>query len=148
VGAVLGLLGVYVLVRRMEFLPAALSQVAGLGVALALSVEAKRGAIAVLASPTWTTLGLTLLTAALLSSGRGDEGPGETGIAGSVSIALLIAALVGAVSGFVGYVVAFLYELPVAASQALAASGLVLAAELVKFSLSRFSRPASSPLDD
>jgi hypothetical protein len=55
---------------------------------------------------------------------------------------------VGAVSDFVGYVVAFLYELPVGASQALAAAGLVLAAELVKFSLSRFSRPASSPLDD
>jgi ABC-type Mn2+/Zn2+ transport system permease subunit len=32
VGAVLGLLGVHVLVRRMVFLSAALSQVAGLGV--------------------------------------------------------------------------------------------------------------------
>jgi zinc transport system permease protein len=261
VGAVLGLLGVYIVSRRMVFLSAALSQVAGFGVALALSAEANWGPVAVLASPSATTLAVTLLTAALLSIGRGDGGTRRDswlgfafliGAAGSLALAtrigsgshdieailfgsavavlpadfrlvlfvsvlllllhgwwrrgfvqvsvdaegarvrglpvrllevtllvsvalaislftpilgalpvfaftvlpamaalrvslsvpmsLLVAALIGAVSGFAGYVFAFLYDLPVGASQALTAAGLVLAAELARVSTGLFQR--------
>jgi zinc transport system permease protein len=45
-GLLLGVLGVYIVIRRMVFLAAALSQAAGLGVALAFYVEARITAIA------------------------------------------------------------------------------------------------------
>lgn len=45
--------------------------------------------------------------------------------------ALIAAAVVGGLCGFVGYVVAFLYQLPVGASQALVAAAAVLVAQIV-----------------
>ncbi|MFT7581138.1 MAG: zinc transport system permease protein [Myxococcota bacterium] len=50
-GATLGVLGVYVVLRRMIFLSAAVSQASGLGVVLALFAQAHLGASAVIASP-------------------------------------------------------------------------------------------------
>ncbi len=70
VGAVLGLLGVYVVLRRMVFLSAALSQCASFGVALALFTEANWGATMMLTSPRFASLIVTLATATLLSWGR------------------------------------------------------------------------------
>ena len=53
-----------------------------------------------------------------------------TRLAPSVRGALLLATVFGALSGFAGYVVAFLYSLPVGASQTLLAAVLVAAAFL------------------
>jgi zinc transport system permease protein len=58
-GAVLGVLGVYIVLGRMVFLSAALSQVAGFGVTLAYAAQIHLGIAASLASP---TLGATLLS--------------------------------------------------------------------------------------
>ncbi|HXV62028.1 MAG TPA: metal ABC transporter permease [Vicinamibacteria bacterium] len=253
VGAVLGFLGVYVVLRRMVFLSAALSQCAGFGVALALFAEAQWGAVMLVTSPRLATLVVTLATAALLSlthqdtSTRRDSWLGFAfllGAAGTLAIgtrissgnqeiqsilfgsavailpedlltvviasavmlglhiwwlrgfsqvsldpdgayvrglpvrllevtlllslalaislftqilgalpvfafsvlpamaalrvsihvpmALTVAATLGAAAGFVGYAFAFVYELPVGASQTLVALGAVLAAELVR----------------
>lgn len=60
-GALLGALGVYVVLRRMVFMSAALSQSAGLGVTLAFYAQIFWGVPAALASP---TLGALLATAA------------------------------------------------------------------------------------
>ena len=58
-----------------------------------------------------------------------------------VPMALVIAAVVGAASGAVGYGFAFVYGLPVGASQALVALAVVLGAELMRL-LARGRRPA------
>lgn len=58
-GALLGLLGVYVVLRRIVFLSAAISQAAGLGVTLAFYGKLYLGFTGLLASP---MLGATLLT--------------------------------------------------------------------------------------
>lgn len=58
-GALLGLLGVYVVLRRVVFLSAAISQAAGFGVALSLYAKLHLGLTGLLASP---TLGATLVT--------------------------------------------------------------------------------------
>ena len=50
-GAILGFLGVYVVLRRMVFLTAALSQVAGLGVVLAFYAHGPLGIPAALTPP-------------------------------------------------------------------------------------------------
>lgn len=62
-GSVLGLVGVYVVLRRMVFLSAALSQAAGLGVTLAFWSQISLGASAAVVSP---TLGATLATVAVI----------------------------------------------------------------------------------
>ena len=59
-GALLGMLGVYVVLRRVVFLSAAVSQAAGLGVALSAYARLHLGVTGWLASP---TLGAGLLTA-------------------------------------------------------------------------------------
>ncbi|MGK0359736.1 MAG: zinc transport system permease protein [Bradymonadia bacterium] len=59
-GALLGMLGVYVVLRRVVFLSAAVSQAAGLGVALSAYAKLHLGVTGWLASP---TLGAVLLTA-------------------------------------------------------------------------------------
>lgn len=51
-GALLGMLGVYVVLRRVVFLSAAISQAAGLGVALALYGKLHLGLVGWMASPT------------------------------------------------------------------------------------------------
>lgn len=69
-GLTLGLLGVYVVLRRLVFLSAALSQAASLGVALAFFAQITWGASHLLV-PSPTTLALTLTFAAtLLVAGR------------------------------------------------------------------------------
>lgn len=68
-GALLGWLGVYVVLRRMVFLSAALSQAAGLGVAAAFFAQIHWGLTGLLASPTLGAAGATLLTTLLLVGG-------------------------------------------------------------------------------
>jgi zinc transport system permease protein len=65
-GAVLGLLGVFVVLRRMVFAAAALTQAAGCGVALAFFLEIHAGLSASLAAPRAWSLGLTLLATLVL----------------------------------------------------------------------------------
>lgn len=62
-GAILGLVGVYIVLRRMVFLTAALSQCAGLGVTLSFYVHARWGVTGLLASPTVGAMAATLLGA-------------------------------------------------------------------------------------
>jgi zinc transport system permease protein len=68
-GALLGLLGVYVLVRRMVFLSAALSQSAGLGVAGAWYAQIHLGLAASWCTPTLGAAVATLGAAALMLAG-------------------------------------------------------------------------------
>jgi zinc transport system permease protein len=70
-GAVLGLLGVYVVLRRMVFLSAAITQAAGLGVAAAFYVQIQLGVAAWLASPTLGATVFTLIAVAIAAAGRG-----------------------------------------------------------------------------
>jgi zinc transport system permease protein len=72
-GAVLGLLGVYIVLRRMVFLSAALSQTAGLGVTLAFWAQIHLGIGATLASPSIGATLLALLVIALLLTDRTPE---------------------------------------------------------------------------
>lgn len=70
-GALLGMLGVYVVLRRLVFLSAAVSQAAGLGVALAFYARVHLGAAGLLADPTLGAGALTLLAiAAIVGGGR------------------------------------------------------------------------------
>jgi zinc transport system permease protein len=70
VGLVLGFLGVYVIAKRMVFLSAALSQCAGLGVALAFYGQAHWGLSGLAGSPRVGSLVVTLITALLLTTDR------------------------------------------------------------------------------
>ena len=70
VGGLLGWLGVYVVVRRMVFLSAALAQAAGLGVAAAWYAQIHLGAPASLVTPTTGAVAATGLAAAGLLSVR------------------------------------------------------------------------------
>jgi zinc transport system permease protein len=70
VGLVLGYLGVYVVARRMVFLSAALSQCAGLGVALAFYAQLYWGFGDLAGSPRLGALFLTLATALVLTADR------------------------------------------------------------------------------
>ncbi len=64
-GLLLGMLGVYVVLRGMVFLSAALSQAAGLGVALVFFVHATWGLAGFWASPTLWAAGVTMAATAL-----------------------------------------------------------------------------------
>ena len=70
VGFVLGFLGIYVIARRMVFLSAALSQCAGLGVALAFYAQIHWGLTGFAGSPRLGALLVTLTTALLLTTDR------------------------------------------------------------------------------
>lgn len=70
-GALLGWLGVYVVLRRMIFLSAALSQTAGLGVALSFYGRIHFGLSGLAAEPTLGAAATTLVTTFLLAGGRG-----------------------------------------------------------------------------
>lgn len=69
-GALLGFLGVYIVLRRMVFLSAALSQCAGLGVTVAFYGQAHFGTTGLLASPTLGATVATLLASFLPSLDR------------------------------------------------------------------------------
>lgn len=73
-GALVGLLGVYVVLRRMVFLAGALSQTAGLGVALAFFGRIRLGLDGVLGSPTFGAALATMTTALLLVGRRPQQG--------------------------------------------------------------------------
>lgn len=264
-GALLGFLGVYVVLRRMVFLSAALSQCAGLGVTLSFYLQHLLGATAVWLSPQLGAVGLTVAATLILTIEKpviasrrdgilgltylvGSSGALAVGtrivqeshdinailfgsavvvlpedfqevlylalglfflhlwwrrgfilasfdpdgarvrklpvgtlntllllsVAGAISIctrilgalpvfafsvlpalaairlasnvsrALLIATVVGAVSGLGGYVLAYLYRLPVGASQALTAAGFVVLTYLLRFAWDT-ARPAARP---
>ena len=73
-GAILGYIGVFVVLKRMVFVSAALSEISGVGVALAFYIGAvagidphAHGAIPVLLEPTWFSLIFACLAAALFS---------------------------------------------------------------------------------
>lgn len=83
-GALLGLLGVYVVLRRMVFLSAALSQAAGLGVAGAWYAQLYWGLPVWLASPTLGATGATLLAAAAMLAGRSHLATRRDGVLGQV----------------------------------------------------------------
>jgi ABC-type Mn2+/Zn2+ transport system permease subunit len=55
----------------------------------------------------------------------------------NVTMALVVAAMCGAVSGFFGYLAAFQYDLPVGASQTLVGIGLVVLSELLRRRITR-----------
>ena len=80
-GALLGALGVYVLIRRMVFLSAALSQAASLGVATAFWAQV-HGIPAAVATPTAGALTATLLATAL--AGRADRQTRRDGVLGAI----------------------------------------------------------------
>jgi zinc transport system permease protein len=77
-GALLGFLGVYVVLRRMVFFSAALSQTAGLGVTLAFYLQLHLGVQATLASPLVGALVTTLLAVGALTWRR-RGGPAQRG---------------------------------------------------------------------
>jgi len=70
-GATLGYLGVYIVLRRMVFVSAALSQAAGLGVAFAFYAEIVLGATGLFDEPLlWATIFTLLTTLVLAKPGR------------------------------------------------------------------------------
>ena len=91
-GALLGVLGVYIVLRRMVFLSAALSQVASLGVALSFWASLTLGLTGLLADP---TLGATLATVAatlLLMAGRATGAQGGGGSDALLGLVFLVGA--------------------------------------------------------
>ena len=72
-GVLLGVLGVYIVLGRMVFLSAALSQVAGFGVTLAYAAQAYLGLTAAVASPTLGAALLTLLCLTLIWHNGEDQ---------------------------------------------------------------------------
>jgi len=70
VGFVLGFLGIYVIARRMVFLSAALSQCAGLGVALSFYAQIHWGFVGLAGSPRLGALVVTLTMALVLTTDR------------------------------------------------------------------------------
>ena len=73
-GGVLGFLGVYIVLRRMVFLSAALSQAAGLGVALSFYAQIQLGLTGFFVSPSVGAATTTLATTALLMGDRAGKG--------------------------------------------------------------------------
>lgn len=65
-------------------------------------------------------------------------------VAPNLPVALVVGGLAGAVSGGLGYLAAFLYEVPVGAAQTLVAAALVMVAEVVGRLLGRGQGAASS----
>lgn len=82
-GALLGWLGVFVVLRRMVFLSAALSQAAGLGVAGAFFAQVRWGVTGLLGAPMLGASAATLLTTLLLVGGgaRGVRRDARLGLA-------------------------------------------------------------------
>lgn len=83
-GALLGLLGVYVVLRRMVFLSAAVSQAAGCGVALAFYARLHLGATGLLADPTLGAAALTLIAVALIVRGGRQTPAARDGLLGVI----------------------------------------------------------------
>src|SRR5262245_41652692 len=87
-GAVLGFLSVYVVLRRMVFVSAAVTQAAGLGVALSFYAAIHLG---VAVDPLWGAILMSLLTASLLAAD-----PRRFGLSREMVLGLLFASTSGA----------------------------------------------------
>lgn len=79
-GAILGYIGVFVVLKRMVFVSAALSEISGVGVAFAFYVGAltgidphSHGAVPILLEPTWFSLFFACLAALLFSARPGHR---------------------------------------------------------------------------
>ena len=83
-GALLGFLGVYVVLRRMVFLSAALSQAAGLGVTLAFFGQIYWGLGPILGSPSLGAMLTTLLATVIVMLDRSTLGARRDSILGVV----------------------------------------------------------------
>src|SRR5207248_2277370 len=156
-GAVLGYIGVFVVLKRMVFVSAALSEISGVGVAFAFWLGAVLGidphahaTIPLLLEPTWFSLVFACLAAALFSLRPGHRKLATETIVGLgyiISSALVLAILnspriaqeahavgdmlFGVVSAAVGYYVSWVEQLPTGATMVVVAS-LFLLPGLVK----------------
>ena len=83
-GALLGMLGIYVVLRRMVFLSAALSQSASLGVSLAWFAQVRWSVPAWIASPTTGGTAASLLAAGAMLAGRSSLSTRRDGVLGWV----------------------------------------------------------------
>jgi zinc transport system permease protein len=102
-GAVLGYLGVFIVLKRMVFVSAALSEISGVGVAFAFYVGAvagidphSHGAVPILLEPTWFSLAFACAAAALYSLRPGHRKLAPETIVGLgyiISSALVLAIL-------------------------------------------------------
>jgi zinc transport system permease protein len=93
-GALLGWLGVYVVLRRMVFLSAALSQAAGFGVTLAFFAQVYGGVPAGVASPTLGATFTTMLATAGVMVDRSLTGARRDSILGCIYLVGAAGALV------------------------------------------------------
>jgi zinc transport system permease protein len=83
-GATLGYLGVYIVLRRMVFVSAALSQSAGLGVAAAFYAQIALGATGALGDPLVGAVVLTIATMMLLLRQSGERWMSRESVLGAV----------------------------------------------------------------
>jgi len=83
-GALLGMLGIYVVLRRMVFLSAALSQAASLGVSLAWLAQVRWSVPAWIASPTTGGTAASLIAASAMLAGRSSVATRRDGVLGWV----------------------------------------------------------------
>ena len=83
-GAVLGWLGIYVVLRKLVFLSAAISQAAGLGVASAFFVQIHLGVSASVASPLVGAGALTMLAVLPVATERGRRSARRDSILGFI----------------------------------------------------------------
>lgn len=86
-GATLGTLGVYIVLRRMVFVSAALSQAAGLGVAVAFYAQIALGAGSLLGEPLWVATAFTTATMLLLSRSGSERWMSRESVLGAVYLA-------------------------------------------------------------
>ena len=83
-GATLGYLGVYIVLRRMVFVSAALSQSAGLGVAAAFYAQIALGATGALGDPLIVAVVFTIATMMLLLRQSGERWRSRESVLGAV----------------------------------------------------------------
>ena len=83
-GATLGYLGVYIVLRRMVFVSAALSQAAGLGVAIAFYAQIALGATGLLGDPLVSAMAFTIATMLLLMREGSERWVSRESVLGAV----------------------------------------------------------------
>jgi zinc transport system permease protein len=83
-GATLGYLGVYIVLRRMVFVSAALSQAAGLGVALAFYAQIALGAGTILGEPLAVAMAFTIATMLVLVRNNSERWVSRESLLGAV----------------------------------------------------------------
>src|SRR3954471_9666831 len=83
-GSTLGYLGVYIVLRRMVFVSAALSQAAGLGVAIAFYAQFALGATGLLGDPLMMAMAFTIATMLLLMREGAERWMSRESVLGAV----------------------------------------------------------------